>query len=81
MSGNKENQLQKQDKARGLYRIWSHNAMRKALTDCNAGMGVRESSRVNNVPRGELRCNSCSGTLLIKNICSKELNSKYIVVL
>ena len=59
MSGNKENQLQKQDKARGLYRIWSHNAMRKALVDCNAGMGVRESSRVNNVPRGQLRCNSC----------------------
>ena len=45
MSGNKENQLLKQDKARGLYRIWSHNAMRKALADCNADMGLRESSR------------------------------------
>ena len=42
MSGNKENQLQKQDKARGLYRIWSHNAMRKALADCNGGEEIFE---------------------------------------
>ena len=70
MSGNKENQ--KQDKARGLYRIWSHNAMRKALADCNAGMGVRESSRVNNVPRGELRCNSCF--LVVRH----SVNQKYL---
>ena len=72
MSGNKENQLQQQDKARGLYRIWSHNAMRKALADCNAGMGVRESSRVNNVPRGELRCNSCF--LVVRH----SVNQKYL---
>lgn len=52
MPRGKENKAPSGKGARGGYRSWSQDDMKKALADCNAGMRVRESARINNVPRG-----------------------------
>ena len=54
MSKDKAKSTSMRKGARGSYRNWTQNAMKKALSDCNDGMSVCESARINDVPRGEL---------------------------